>query len=114
MLFRLYSPMLRWSLRHRLAVLVLALAGFAGGIGLGQLLPVSFFPPSEERLLVADVELAAGTGLEQTSERLRPFESFLVRDEGIKNYQVSIGGEGNLSPATPRRPPNRGPAFINT
>src|ERR687894_2817325 len=104
MLFRLYSPMLRWSLRHRLAVLVLALAAFAGGLGLVQLLPVSFFPPSEERLLVADVELAAGTGLEQTNEKLRPFESFLVRDEGIKNYQVSIGGGGDLPPEVAPRP----------
>jgi hydrophobic/amphiphilic exporter-1 (mainly G- bacteria), HAE1 family len=78
-----------------------------------QLLPVSFFPPSEERLLVADVELAAGTGLEQTSERLRPFESFLVRDEGIKNYQVSIGGEDTFDPESPVRPGNRAQAFIN-
>ena len=105
--------MLHWGLRHRLTVLILALAAFAGGIGLVQLLPVSFFPPSEERLLVADVELAAGTGLEQTSERLRPFESFLVRDEGIKNYQVSIGGEDTFDPESPVRPGNRAQAFIN-
>ena len=113
LLVRLYTPMLRWGLRHRLTVLILALAAFAGGIGLVQLLPVSFFPPSEERLLVADVELAAGTGLEQTSERLRPFESFLVRDEGIKNYQVSIGGEDTFDPESPVRPGNRAQAFIN-
>jgi HAE1 family hydrophobic/amphiphilic exporter-1 len=113
LLVRLYTPMLRWSLRHRLAVLVLAFAAFAGGLGLVQLLPVSFFPPSEERLLVADVELAAGTGLEQTSERLRPFESFLAGDEDIKNYQVSIGGEDTFDPESPVRPSNRAQAFIN-
>ncbi len=113
LLVRLYTPMLRWSLRHRLAVLVLALVAFAGGLGLVQLLPVSFFPPSEERLLVADVELAAGTGLEQTSGRLRPFESFLAGDEDIKNYQVSIGGEDTFDPESPVRPGNRAQAFIN-
>jgi len=113
LLVRLYTPMLRWSLRHRLAVLVLALAAFAGGLGLVQLLPVSFFPPSEERLLVADVELAAGTGLEQTSERLRPFEGFLADEESVKNYQVSIGGEDTFDPESPVRPGNRAQAFIN-
>src|SRR5215216_5404605 len=50
---RLYTPMLRWSLRHRLAVLLLALIAFAGGLGLVRFLPDTFFPPSEERLLVA-------------------------------------------------------------
>jgi multidrug efflux pump subunit AcrB len=113
LLVRLYTPMLRWSLRHRLAVLVLALLAFAGGLGLVQLLPVSFFPPSEERLLIADVELPAGTGLEQTSEELRPFEEFLEEDESIKSYQVSIGGEDTFDPESPVRPGNKAQAFIN-
>ncbi|HEX2739885.1 MAG TPA: efflux RND transporter permease subunit, partial [Rubrobacter sp.] len=113
LLVRLYTPMLRWSLRHRLAVLLFALLAFVGGLGLVQLLPVSFFPPSEERLLVADVELAAGTGLDQTSQKLRPFEDFLEGDESIKSYQVSIGGEDTLDPESPVRPGNKAQAFIN-
>jgi HAE1 family hydrophobic/amphiphilic exporter-1 len=113
LLVRIYTPMLRWSLRHRLAVLVLALLAFAGGLGLVQLLPVSFFPPSEERLLIADVELPVGTGLEQTSEKLRPFEEFLEGDESIKSYQVSIGGEDTFDPESPVRPGNKAQAFIN-
>jgi hydrophobic/amphiphilic exporter-1 (mainly G- bacteria), HAE1 family len=113
LLVRIYSPMLRWSLRHRLAVLLLALLAFAGGLGLVQLLPVSFFPPSEERLLVADVELPVGTDLEQTSQKLRPFENFLEGDESIKSYQVSIGGEDTFDPESPVRPGNKAQAFIN-
>ena len=57
LLLRVYAPMLRWSLRHRLVVLLLALVAFGGGLGLVAFLPVTFFPPSEERLLIADVEL---------------------------------------------------------
>ncbi|HEX5701502.1 MAG TPA: efflux RND transporter permease subunit [Rubrobacter sp.] len=113
LLLRLYTPMLRWSLRHRLAVLLLALLTFAGGLGLVQFLPVTFFPPSEERLLVADVELPAGTALGKTSERLRPFEDFLQQDAGIKSYQVSIGGEDTQDPESPVRPGNKAQAFIN-
>jgi HAE1 family hydrophobic/amphiphilic exporter-1 len=113
LLLRLYTPMLRWSLRHRLAVLLLALLTFAGGLGLVRFLPVTFFPPSEERLLVADVELPAGTALGKTSERLRPFEDFLKQEAGIKSYQVSIGGEDTQDPESPVRPGNKAQAFIN-
>ena len=78
-----------------------------------RFLPVTFFPPSEERLLVADVELPAGTALGRTSERLRPFEDFLQQDAGIKSYQVSIGGEDTQDPESPVRPGNKAQAFIN-
>jgi hydrophobic/amphiphilic exporter-1 (mainly G- bacteria), HAE1 family len=101
LLLRLHTPMLRWSLRDRLAVLLLALLTFAGGLGLVRFLPVTFFPPSEERLLIADVELPAGTALGRTSEKLRPFEDFLQEDAGIKSYQVSIGGEDTQDPESP-------------
>src|SRR5215217_1271509 len=113
LLLRLYTPMLRWSLRHRLAVLLLALLAFAGGLGLVRILPVTFFPPSEERLLIADVELPAGTALERTSEKLRPFEDFLQKDGGIKSYLVSIGGEDTQDPESPVKPANKAQAFIN-
>src|SRR5829696_8030199 len=113
LLLRLYTPMLRWSLRHRLAVLLLAFLAFAGGLGLVRFLPVTFFPPSEERLLIADVELPAGTALERTSEELHPFEDFLQEDGGIKSYLVSIGGEDTQDPESPVKPANQAQAFIN-
>src|SRR5215204_6584019 len=113
LLLRIYTPLLRWSLRHRLVVLLLALLAFAGGLGLVRFLPVTFFPPSEERLLIADVELPAGTALEQTSDEVRPFENFLEKDGAIKSYQVSIGGEDTTDPESPVRPGNRAQAFIN-
>jgi hydrophobic/amphiphilic exporter-1 (mainly G- bacteria), HAE1 family len=113
LLLRIYTPLLRWSLRHRLVVLLLALLAFAGGLGLVRFLPVTFFPPSEEHLLIADVELPAGTALEQTSDGVRPFENFLEKDEAIKSYQVSIGGEDTTDPESPVRPGNRAQAFIN-
>ena len=55
LLLQVYTPMLRWSLRHRLVALLLALLAFGGGLGLVRFLPVAFFPPSGERLLIADV-----------------------------------------------------------
>jgi multidrug efflux pump subunit AcrB len=78
----MYTPMLRWALRHRAAVLFLALIVFAGGIATAFFLPVSFFPPSEERLAIARIELPAGMGLDRTDREVRPFEDFLLDDGG--------------------------------
>jgi len=111
-LVELYAPLLRWSLRHRLAVLLLALLAFVGGLAAIPFLAVSFFPPSEERLLQATVELPAGTDIDETSEELKPFEDFMNGDRGVEGYQLSIGGEDNFNPDSPLRTGNQAQAFV--
>ncbi|MDQ3238595.1 MAG: efflux RND transporter permease subunit, partial [Actinomycetota bacterium] len=111
-LVALYTPALRWSLRHRPSVLFLALLAFVGGLLAIPFLAVSFFPPSEERLLQATVELPAGTAAGETEDRLRPFEEFMLDDPGVDGYQLSIGGEDNFNPDQPLRSGNQGQAFI--
>lgn len=108
---RVYTPALRWGLRNRAAVLVLALVFFAGGLGAVPFLPVSFFPPSEARLLVADVALPTGTTLEETAEKVRPLEDFLLDDPGVEGYQLSVGGEDSFDPGG-NRSDNAAAAFI--
>src|SRR5215207_7752432 len=111
-LARMYTPMLRWALRHRAAVLFLALLVFAGGIATAFFLPVSFFPPSEERLAIARIELAAGMGLERTDREVESFEDFLLDDRGVESYQISLGGEDNFDPNSPIRSDNQAQAFV--
>jgi HAE1 family hydrophobic/amphiphilic exporter-1 len=111
-LVRMYTPMLRWALRHRPAVLILAALVFAGGVATAFFLPVSFFPPSEERLAIARIELPAGTGLQQTDREVGPFEDFLLDDGGVESYQISLGGEDNFDPNSPIRSDNQAQAFV--
>src|SRR5215204_3276926 len=108
----LYAPALRWSLRHRLAVVVLAVLAFVGGLAAIPFLAVSFFPPSEERLLQATAELPSGTAVDETANELGPFEDFLLDDPGVEGYQLSAGGEDNFNPDTPLRAGNQAQAFI--
>ena len=108
----LYTPALRWSLRHQLLILVLAMLAFVGGLATIPFLAVSFFPPTEERLLQATAELSSGTALEETADELRPFEDFLLDDPGVESYQLSIGGEDNFNPDTPLRAGNQAQTFI--
>jgi multidrug efflux pump subunit AcrB len=112
LLVALYTPTLRWSLRHRLFVVVLALLVFVGGFAAIPFLAVSFFPPSEERLLQATAELPSGTAPEETADALLPFEDFLLDDPGVESYQLSVGGEDNFNPDTPLRADNQAQAFI--
>ncbi len=108
----LYVPALRWSLRHRLVVVVLAVLAFAGGLAVIPFLAVSFFPPSEERLLQASTELPPGTAVDETADELKPFEDYLLEDPGVEGYQLSVGGEDNFNPDTPLRAGNQAQAFI--
>jgi len=110
-LVRLYTPMLRWSLRHRAAVLILAFLLFAGGVATAFFLPVSFFPPSQENILIAELELPAGTSLQRTSEELESFENFLLDDPAIESYLLAAGGKNNLD-FNPVRNDNQAQAFI--
>jgi HAE1 family hydrophobic/amphiphilic exporter-1 len=112
LLVRIYTPVLRWSLGHRILVLFGAAVLFAGGIGAAFLLPTSFFPPSEARTLVADVELEDGSSPEDSSEQIKPFEDFLLDDKGVESYQLSIGGENPQSPSG-QRPDDQAQAFIS-
>ncbi|MGB3681977.1 MAG: efflux RND transporter permease subunit, partial [Rubrobacteraceae bacterium] len=107
----IYTPALRWSLRNRAAVLVLAVIFFAGGLAAIPFLAVSFFPPSEARLLVADATFPTGTVLEETSDEIKPFEDFMLDDSGVEDYQLSIGGEDNFDPSG-NRSDNAAQAFV--
>jgi len=108
---QLYAPMLHWSLQHRAAVLTLAFLLFAGGTAIAFFLPTSFFPPSQENLLIAEVELPAGTSLERTSEELEPFEDFLLDDSAIDSYLLAVGGKNSFD-FNPVRNNDQAQAFI--
>jgi multidrug efflux pump subunit AcrB len=110
-LVRLYAPMLRWSLLHRWVVLMLAFLLFAGGVATAFFLPTSFFPPSQENILIAEAELPPGTSLQRTGEELEPFEDFLLDDAAVESYQLSVGGQNDLD-FNPVRRDNQAQAII--
>ncbi len=108
----IYTPMLWWSLRHRAVVAILAVVAFVGGLAIIPFLAVSFFPPSEERLLNAQIETTSGNSQSQTAGEIEPFENFLLDDPGVESYQLSVGGEDSFAPAGSVRPENEAQSFI--
>ncbi|MGI8650590.1 MAG: efflux RND transporter permease subunit [Rubrobacter sp.] len=108
----IYTSMLWWSLRNRALVIVFAVVAFAEGLAVIPFLSVSFFPPSEENLLSAQVETRSGNSVEQTSNELEPFEDYLRSESAVADYQLSVGGEDPFSSTGTVRPGNEAQSFI--
>ncbi len=65
-----YPRVLGWALRHRLAVILLALVLLGGSLSLVPLLGTELIPEIRQGTIVADVELAPGTPVARTDATL--------------------------------------------
>ncbi len=74
-----YGRVLNWSIHHKLIVTILAFAIFFTSIGLAGRVGSEFFPPSDQGMMSAEVELMPGTRLEETSRVARQIEDIVER-----------------------------------
>ncbi len=93
---RLYTPVIRWSLRRKrisisLAVFVL-LASFASLPFIGT----TFLPSSNEKLLQVSVELPPGTDKDTTINVATEVEGAISQIEGVEFYQTNVGSTGSI------------------
>ena len=94
LLQRLYMPMLLWSLRHKLATIIVAVATVSASLSLLYVIPITLFPAGAPQFLTIDVELPNGTSVGRTFQKVTPVESVLadMKDKGyVKAYQVTLG-----------------------
>jgi HAE1 family hydrophobic/amphiphilic exporter-1 len=63
---RFYERTLRWSLRHKTVVSVLAIVIFIASMSLFSVIKTEFFPQADESRLSATIELQTGTRVSQT------------------------------------------------
>ncbi|MCJ7510342.1 MAG: efflux RND transporter permease subunit [Dehalococcoidia bacterium] len=88
---RIYTPVLRWALAHRLATLSAGLVLFIGSFALLPFIGVSFLPGSNLNVLNASVELPPGTSLTTTEAKAQEIEETLSQAEGLDIYAMLIG-----------------------
>ena len=94
---RVYTPVLRWSLAHRVWTLLGAAAVFVGSLGLLAGIPVSFITGGQQNLLVVEMTAPPGTPIEGTVAQLDEVEAVLaaLKQEGtVETYRSQIGGAG--------------------
>ncbi len=65
-----YKTLIAWSLDHRKAVLLLALAAFVGGIGLFAVMETEFFPVYDHGEFIMRFKTAPDASIEETKSRL--------------------------------------------
>ncbi|MGD2113811.1 MAG: efflux RND transporter permease subunit [Acidobacteriota bacterium] len=90
---RLYESNLSWALRHRLVVIGAAVVALVVIVALfGRFNHgVEFFPETEPRQIIVDVDLPPGTRVERTDEVVREIERRLAGTPDLETMAASAG-----------------------
>lgn len=94
---RLYVPVLRFATRRRITSVVIAVAVLFGTFGMVPLLKTNFFDQGEQEVLSIKQELTPGTSLAAADVAAKKVEKLLGSDEGVKEYQVTVGSSGFMA-----------------
>ncbi|MBM3941928.1 MAG: efflux RND transporter permease subunit [SAR202 cluster bacterium] len=98
LLQRLYTPLLRWCLAHKIITVSIALGSVVGSLGLLAFIPVTLFPRSAPQYLTIDLKLPTGSDVGSTFQEALKIEHALehLRDQGLVDvYHVTVGTSSN-------------------
>ena len=93
---RLYTPAIRWALRHKVMSLLLALFVMLASLASIPFIGTTFLPESNEKLIHVKVELPPGTGRDVTESVAAEVEDVIGRLDEVEVYQTNIGNTGSL------------------
>ena len=86
---RAYTPVLRWTLRHKIVTLVVAFGLTIASLGLTAVIPITLFPSGADRFLEMELSLPPGTPPDRTLAEVVEIEERL--SEVSEVYSVVIG-----------------------
>ncbi len=92
---RVYRQMLRWSLHHRMIIMLAAIVVLIASGALASQLKISFFPVSDSHSFNVGFEMAPGSPLSATDEMAKRAEAVLLADPRIEAVQSTVGFNGN-------------------
>ncbi|MEO1244728.1 MAG: efflux RND transporter permease subunit [Pseudomonadota bacterium] len=95
-----YPAMLRWSLKHRAAVLLMALLIFAGSMSLVPRLGSELIPQLSQGEFNVDLRLAPGAPLEETDRAIQAAQKAAASIDAVA-LDYSVAGTGNRLDANP-------------
>ncbi len=100
----LYETLLQRALRHRIAMVVIALLTTGGGLYIGSVLPGEFAPRQDQSTVIAFLRGPEGATLEYMDRYLSEVEAIIADIPEVNTFMAIIGMGGG--------PPNRGIMFI--
>lgn len=89
--------MTRFTLRHRVLVMLFAIVVFALGVWGVYNQGMEFIPESDEGVFIVEVEKEQGVLISETFETVQAIEEILASDEAIDSYLSTIGGSPMMS-----------------
>lgn len=92
-----YRVALRWALHHKLVVGGLSIASLVFSLFLVGLMGNEFVNSEDRGQMVADVELPAGTSLDESAKRTLEAEHELLRDPKFVTVLSTIGPSGDTN-----------------
>jgi HAE1 family hydrophobic/amphiphilic exporter-1 len=98
LLQRIYTPILVWALRHKIATIGGATVITFASLLLLMVIPITFFPAGTPQYLTINVELPTGTSVGKTFAEVAKVENVLEKfrqDGHVEIYQVSLGSAAN-------------------
>ena len=90
-----YVPVVRWTLRHPVVVLLVAVLVFAGTLAMTPLLKTELLGDTGEPMIQVSQDFEPGTDLEEASEQAREVEAVMEDIDEISSSLVSISGGGD-------------------
>ncbi len=97
---QVYASMLRWSLNHKITVLVSAILIFAGSLALVPKIGIELIPQLSQGEFNIQFELPPGTPIEKTDAALRAVQNNAKDLDGVRTT-FAVAGTGNRMNANP-------------
>lgn len=95
-----YERVMHFSLKHKLAILLSALAIFIGSLGLVTKIPMTFMGKNEWGEFIVNLEAVPGTSLDKMTEYVTIVDGLLRKEKDVDTTLVTIGnsnGESNTA-----------------
>ncbi len=96
---KLYTPTLKWALRHRALTLIIAVILFFGSLSLLPVIGTSFISGMGEETLTVSIQMKPGTDLQKTSDVAAQVEQLLHNNKAVTNYYTTVGTSTSLTGA---------------
>ncbi|HVJ90395.1 MAG TPA: efflux RND transporter permease subunit [Labilithrix sp.] len=93
----MYRVVLRWTVKRKFVVGVLAVFAFVGMFPIAALTGFDFVNAEDRGQFVVDIELPAGTKLSETASLVRPAEDILMKDPRFVTVLSTLGPSGEVS-----------------
>jgi HAE1 family hydrophobic/amphiphilic exporter-1 len=93
-----YRRTLEWGLRHRAAIVALALAAFLGGIGAARFVPIEFITPEDRAEFNVWLKLPLGTSVHRTQALAAGVERELATLPEVETLFSTVGAGAKARP----------------